>query len=390
MNKIIFVIPGSVEARNKGFEKVIYDRIKSTSYDLSIEIIELSSIFKFKKSGNRSICIGDNSSEEKLVEIKKFNWNILDFFVAIKRLLSGHPLQSILYTNINFCKYLSRNKKHEIIVFVTSRGMQDKIPKYFILDYIDCLSLNFGRKHRSENSLFKKIIYFFEYRRLLNYEKELNFLSLKSFAVSEIDAKILGSKTISIPLSVKANDKNTDLKTRVDSSIVFSGNFKYEPNQQAVHWFVTNCLEKIHHIKPEVKLYLVGRGIDEMSRYKKYKQIVLVGEVSEMEIELAKYSVAIAPMQTGSGMQFKILEAMAANLPVLTTSLGLGGIQAKPGQEVVVADTAEDFVLKVVAILNDVALRRQIATLGYKYVSKHHDPIDLANRYFGEVLCLDK
>jgi hypothetical protein len=74
-------------------------------------------------------------------------------------------------------------------------------------------------------------------------------------------------------------------------------------------------------------------------------------------------NVAIAPMQSGSGIQNKILEAMSCGLPVVTTNLGLGNIKAKPRKDILVADSPEDFAQSVIELLQNPLKAREI---GYK------------------------
>jgi glycosyltransferase involved in cell wall biosynthesis len=77
-------------------------------------------------------------------------------------------------------------------------------------------------------------------------------------------------------------------------------------------------------------------------------------------------------MQSGSGMQFKILEAMACGVPVVTTPLGLGDIAAKPEQEVIVADSADAFIQSIIKLLDSTELRNSIGDAGLSYVTAHH------------------
>lgn len=87
---------------------------------------------------------------------------------------------------------------------------------------------------------------------------------------------------------------------------------------------------------------------------------------------LNQASLAIAPMQSGSGMQFKILEAMACELPVVTTTLGLGSIKAQPGQEILVADSPESFADTVITLLQNPQLAKEIGQRARTFVIQNH------------------
>lgn len=88
--------------------------------------------------------------------------------------------------------------------------------------------------------------------------------------------------------------------------------------------------------------------------------IIVTGFVKSMPEILNKATVAIVPMQSGSGMQSKILEAMSCELPVVTTTLGLRDIEARPGEEICVADTADEFAETVVTLLKSPEMAERI------------------------------
>ncbi len=90
-------------------------------------------------------------------------------------------------------------------------------------------------------------------------------------------------------------------------------------------------------------------------------------------------------MQSGSGMQFKILEAMACGIPVVTSTLGLGDIKAVPGEEVLVCDSPGKFVESTLSLLRSNELRNRIGSAGLLYVQKNHS-WDAINSKF-ETVC---
>ena len=325
--------------------------------------------------------------QKRQINLKSFKRSLKDYVIAIKRLFNGHPLQSILYTNFNASNYLlQKGLTSTKVLYVTSRSAQDIMPEEFFLDYVDSLRLNFHRKHLAEKNFFWRFIYGSESNKLKKYESFLHYLAQKSFAVSQIDANDIGKNTKRCALPIKIDREMSIRGANIKNSIVFSGNFGYAPNKLAVDWFVEKCLSNVVSKNNEIILYLVGRGIEHVSSLKCHKHVELVGEVPNMHNELTKYDVAIAPMQTGSGMQFKILEAMAAQTPVITTSLGLGDIQAKIGEEVLVADKPDIFVQHILELIKNNKLRENVSRNGYEFVFKNHEAVTLANKYFTQVV----
>jgi len=83
--------------------------------------------------------------------------------------------------------------------------------------------------------------------------------------------------------------------------------------------------------------------------------------------------VLLAPMRIASGTNLKILEAMAAGLPVVTTSVGIEGIRAKTGRDALVADDPDQLAYQVISLLKNVAQRQQLSAAGQKIVKQHYD-----------------
>jgi len=90
--------------------------------------------------------------------------------------------------------------------------------------------------------------------------------------------------------------------------------------------------------------------------------------------------VCVVPLRAGSGTRLKILEAMALGRPVVSTSLGCEGLAAVDGEHLLIANAADDFAGKVVALLRDQRLRQQIVEAGRRLVVSHYDWDALAQR----------
>lgn len=100
-----------------------------------------------------------------------------------------------------------------------------------------------------------------------------------------------------------------------------------------------------------------------------------------MSAEICQSSVAIAPMQSGAGMQNKILEAMSCGVPVVTTSLGLGSIGVFGESFVLVADSASEFADSVLHLLSDSSLRARLGSCSRDYILRNHDWNSIGKRF---------
>jgi glycosyltransferase involved in cell wall biosynthesis len=166
-------------------------------------------------------------------------------------------------------------------------------------------------------------------------------------------------------VTVIENGVDTDVffpvpERRRANALVFSGNMGYEPNVDAAVWLVERCLPLVRARIPDVSLDIVGARPARAVRRLASRGATVTGPVDSMPAALNEASVAVVPLRSGSGIQNKILEAMACGLPVVTTSVGLGTIDATPGVELLVADGEAEFAEAIVRLLRDPTLRAEL------------------------------
>jgi glycosyltransferase involved in cell wall biosynthesis len=147
-----------------------------------------------------------------------------------------------------------------------------------------------------------------------------------------------------------------------EDCIAFSGNLEYHPNIEAVRWFAREIWPRIRTAR---EWRLIGRNEHAVRPLLRAGSgITLTGPVKDAVAELARAKVCVIPLRSGSGTRFKILEAWAASRAVVSTSLGAEGLGARPGEHLLIADTAEEFVLAIEALLADPARRRSLGEAG--------------------------
>lgn len=129
----------------------------------------------------------------------------------------------------------------------------------------------------------------------------------------------------------------------IRKSLFHLGSMDWLPNQEAVQWLLDDIWPAIHLAFPEWKLFLAGKKMPE-SWKKKDGALQVEGEVESAIDYMAGYEVMLVPLKSGSGIRMKTLEAMALGKTVISTTLGLSGIDFVPGKEVLVANTPEQFV----------------------------------------------
>jgi glycosyltransferase involved in cell wall biosynthesis len=158
---------------------------------------------------------------------------------------------------------------------------------------------------------------------------------------------------------------------RDENSVVFSGNMEYHPNTSAVRFFRREVWPRLRERWPGLVWRLLGRNAAAVSQFTSGDaRIEVAGAVEDAVPELARSKVAVAPLLAGSGTRLKILEAWAAGVPVVSTSLGAEGLPVRPGEHVLLADGAGEFAEAVSRLLASKELRRDVGNAGRLLLEK--------------------
>ena len=149
---------------------------------------------------------------------------------------------------------------------------------------------------------------------------------------------------------------------RQPDTILFVGNFRHTPNQQALRYFLERIYPRIREARPSARLIVAGaEGPPSFVRTLDRPGVEYLGEVEDIRSVLANYAVFVAPILTGSGVRVKLMEAFAAGIPVVSTSIGAEGLRDKNVDVAEVADRPADFARATVRLLQDQSYARQLA-----------------------------
>jgi glycosyltransferase involved in cell wall biosynthesis len=143
----------------------------------------------------------------------------------------------------------------------------------------------------------------------------------------------------------------------------------YFPNANAALWFATEVFPLIRQQIPHARFLIVGaEPTAAVSALAKLPNIVVTGYVPQVENYLQQATVAVAPMQSGSGIQNKVLEGLACGTPMVVTPYALGGIEVVHDEHLLVASSATDFAQQVIRLLHDTILAQKLAKNGRELV----------------------
>ncbi len=158
-----------------------------------------------------------------------------------------------------------------------------------------------------------------------------------------------------------------------DPTIIFTGAMDYFPNIDAIAYFSQEIFPRICQKVPGARLFIVGKNPSaRVRRLTTMPGVRVTGTVQDVRPFLRQASLAVAPLRVARGIQNKILEAMAMGLPVVATSKAHEGLEARPGEHLLVEDDPVRFADAVVHLLSAPLVRATIGRAARKFVEDHH------------------
>jgi polysaccharide biosynthesis protein PslH len=186
-------------------------------------------------------------------------------------------------------------------------------------------------------------------------------------ATSDRDAAAVREIAPQAKVSVYRNAlPRTAVPPRVEENVVvFSGNMEYHPNISAVRYFRREIWPLLRGRWPGLIWRLIGKNAAAVRAYTSGDpRIDVKSEIADAVFELARCKVAVVPLLSGSGTRLKILEAWAAGLPVVSTTLGAEGLPVRDGEQLLLADGAPEFADAVSRLLACTDLRKSVGLAG--------------------------
>jgi glycosyltransferase involved in cell wall biosynthesis len=236
-----------------------------------------------------------------------------------------------------------------------------------------------------------KPIFWREAAALKKYEGQLVASCDHTLAVTEIDEEALlqaadahtaplkadlQSRISVVPIAVDTQVLQPARRSPDSNHIVTLGTLHYPPNADGIRWFAREVFPLIQQALPNAYLTIIGKNppADFQQMAEQQPDAVRVtGYVPELDPFMEAAAVLVVPVRAGGGMRVRILEAFARAMPVVTTTIGLEGIQAKPDIEVLVQDQPEAFAEAVVNLLRDQEQQNLLAINGRKLAEQRYD-----------------
>jgi glycosyltransferase involved in cell wall biosynthesis len=211
-------------------------------------------------------------------------------------------------------------------------------------------------------------------RKMRDYERDVCRRVKSVIAVSEADAAIMRNEYGASRVYPVATGVDLDYfapqPADPAADLVFVGSMDWLPNVDGVTWFVREILPLIRRRRPETTLAVVGRkpGREMLDLAAADPKIRITGTVPDVRPFMWGSSVSIVPLRVGGGTRLKIYEAMAARIPIVSTTIGAEGLDYLSGENIVIADQPSQFAEQCVALLHDESGRHRLSAAAWELV----------------------
>jgi glycosyltransferase involved in cell wall biosynthesis len=206
--------------------------------------------------------------------------------------------------------------------------------------------------------------------------------------VSPDEKEILAEKLPRQRIEIVSNIHETQTATapyQTRRDFLFIGGFEHTPNVDAMLWFVGQIMPLIRKQLPEAKFHIIGSKMPEAVRALACDDVLTHGYVENVDSVFESCLLSVAPLRWGAGVKGKINQSMSFGVPVVSTTIGVEGMHLTHGENVLVADAADDFANEVVRLHRDPRLWERLSSNGIENVETYFS-LDAARRNTEELL----
>ncbi len=379
--KILLLVPFLPNTSMSGGQTRWYNIIKYLSKNHEITLFSL---------------IKDDSEKRFIPELKKYCKKVGVFY----RPKSPWTLRNLLFAAITpYPLLVIRNfsfKERSVIKKELSEGNYDIIhaETFYVMPHIPKTSISSIMveqtieyqvyKHYVDNEapFFLRPIFMIDVIKLRFWELYFWKKTDRLVAVSDIDREVMKKLVPGIKVDVIPNGVDSDyyLAKKVEKKdpprlLYGVTNFEWLQNVEAVNVLIDKVWPSVHNKVPQAKLWIVGRLIPQriVNMAKIRDDIEVTESIEDARDAYGAASLMVTPIRGAGGTRLKILEAMAAGLPIVSTSIGVAGLGLVPGKHALVSDTTEGLAKEAVRMLTDRLLSRKIGLAGQKFVKEKFD-----------------
>lgn len=231
-----------------------------------------------------------------------------------------------------------------------------------------------------ERNIFKKILACLEFIKLEVFQKKMWSKFDCCIACSSLDKRAIEEKArtanvFAINNGVDCSYFSSDSYPVHKSSLVYTGQIGWHPNEDALIYFLKNIYPLIKRDRPQANFWIVGGEPSGKLKLltKNDKSVIITGFVEDVRPYIGEACVYVVPLRIGSGTRLKILEALSMQKAVVSTSVGCEGLDVENNKHLLIRDNPEEFAEAVVQLLGDGDRRINLGENGRRLVEERYD-----------------
>jgi glycosyltransferase involved in cell wall biosynthesis len=330
-------------------EDELLQKIQYTSYDININLSVLDAIGNLFSKKSNDVDRYYNAEFEKLLlrELRQTAYDVVQF----EGLFVTPYLAAIRKYSKARLIYRSHNIEHQVWM----------------------------RLAQQKSDLFKKWYLHLLARRVKDYElQQLNkFDAIAVFTHEDKKTLLSYGTTIPVeifPVGISLPDYKPDYNKTEFPSLFFLGSLDWMPNREGIEWFIENFYKDLTDGDMRVKFYVAGHNIpDSFDDYEVMGKIFIQGEVDDAFEFVNSKAIMVVPLLSSGGMRVKIVEGMAMEKCIISTSLGAEGINFTNGTNILIANNRQEFYDAIERCITDEDFCRNVGLNARRLIEEQHD-----------------
>lgn len=318
-------------------------------------------------------------------EICLYNISYFSIFKGVLfSLLNKYPIQVGYFFSGNIRKKIAEDistKEIETVYCQLSRtALYAKDFKgHKVIDFQDAFSVNYKRLSENTSGIYR-MFYKREYSTMLAFEQKMLSWFDSCTIISAFDKTQIPGEYHKIEVvpngvdtdyfSLKSKGLPAQLTKKYD--LVFVGNLSYLPNKNAVFYLVKNIYPLLKKLSPDITINIAGADTPREIYDLANEHITVSGFVKDIRDVYAEARIFAAPLFTGAGLQNKILEAMAMEVPCITTAVVNSSLNAREDQHLLIANNEQEFVAKIISLLTSEDVQAEMSREARNFVKENY------------------
>lgn len=372
--KIFYITPRIPYPIDKGDKLRAFYQIKYLSEKHEIFLFAIDENASFNPDNNPLL---QYCTKVKVIQLSrpKIIYNL------IRGIFRKIPFQTSYYYSKNIaeevCEAIKQDKPDLIYCqLIRTAELVDgvkNIPK--IIDYVDVISKGLERRIEKSN-IFLRILLKWELKRAIKYEEKVYNTFNERIIITEEDRDLLPFVNRS-NVKIVANGIDLEYYKPLESEkkfdLFFTGNLSYPPNIDAAEFLIKEIMPKVWEKNKNISVAISGASPKKRILSLASEKVKIIGWTDDIRDNYKAAKIFIAPLQIGTGLQNKLLQAMAMKLPCIVSELTARGITKEKPDFMLVAGSAEEFAEYILKLLDDNNFANEVAEKGFQFVTNNYD-----------------